>query len=219
MSRTRVAPKSRKVSIPRLELMGALLGVRLVAKVCKVMEIPMAEVFFWSDSVNVLCWIRNDVSRFQSFVAHRVSEIRDTTEPRQWQHVPGTSNPADLPTRGQALHEMATSRMWWEGPSFLCESSDQWPERKDFSKESFDKSEDRGKERVVKNTQVKKMDRELRLDPSQFSSWVKLLRTTAYLLRFVSNLKKRNKRELQLTSSVSSVPPLDPSELKSAETF
>ena len=54
MSRARVTPKSRKVNIQRLELMGALLGARLVKKVCKMMDIPMAEVFFWSDSVNVL---------------------------------------------------------------------------------------------------------------------------------------------------------------------
>ena len=66
---------------------------------------------------------------------------------------------------------------------------------------------------------MKKLEDETRLDPSRFSSWVKLVRTTAYVLRFVSNLKTRSGRALQLTSDASSVPPLEPSELKTAETF
>ena len=219
MSRARVTPKSIKISIPRLELMEALLGARLVKKVCKMMDIPMAEVFFWSDSVNVLCWLRNEVSRFQSFVAHRVSEIREMTEPRQWQHVPGASNPADLPTRGQSLDEMTVSELWWKGPSFLCETADRWPARLDFLKENFDQSEDRRTKCVVKNTQVKMMDEECRLQSSRFSSWKKLLRITGYVLRFVANLKQRSGHEHQKISSDSSVPPLDPSEVKTAEVF
>ena len=141
------------------------------------------------------------------------------TEPRQWQHVSGASNPTDLPTRGQSLDEMTASELWWKGSSFLCETAERWLARLDLLKENFDKSEDRRTKCVVKNTQVKTMDEECRLQSSRFSSWKTLLRITGYVLRFVANLKQRSAHKHQKTSSASSVPPQDPSEVKTAEVF
>ena len=60
-AKTRIAP-STATSIPRLELMGAVIGVRLASMIAKVLEIPMSSSIFWSDSLNVLWWIRAEVS-------------------------------------------------------------------------------------------------------------------------------------------------------------
>ena len=56
-AKTRVAPITA-TSIPRLELMGAIIGVRLTTKVANVLEVPMNNCVFWSDSLNVLWWVR-----------------------------------------------------------------------------------------------------------------------------------------------------------------
>ena len=72
LSRARVAPKARTQTIQRLDFMGALLGLRLVKKVCNTLGKELRGVHFWSDSMDVLCWIRNEVTRFQPFVAHSV---------------------------------------------------------------------------------------------------------------------------------------------------
>ena len=53
-----VAAKSRLallkvMSIPQLELMGALAGVRLTLKICAALEIPRNKATFWVDSINV----------------------------------------------------------------------------------------------------------------------------------------------------------------------
>ena len=112
LARARVAPRAKIQTIPRLELMGALLGVRLVRTLCTAMDKKIEEVRFWTDSMDVLCWIRNEVRRFQPFVAHRVSEICELTSSEQWQHVPGTDNPADAPTRGLSLDNMKESKLW-----------------------------------------------------------------------------------------------------------
>ena len=42
----------------RLELMGAMLGLKLVRTIVKALEMDMEKVTFWTESSNVLWWIR-----------------------------------------------------------------------------------------------------------------------------------------------------------------
>ncbi|XP_043244107.1 uncharacterized protein LOC122392847 [Amphibalanus amphitrite] len=156
LARARVAPRGKIQTIPRLELMGALLGLRLVKTLCTAMNKTLEEVHFWSDSMDVLCWIRNEVRRFQPFVAHRISEICEVTSREQWQHVSGTDNPADAPTRGLSFSELKESRLWMEGPKFLLEDSNEWPPKKKFQAEQFDKSEFK---KVAKKALTKTLER------------------------------------------------------------
>ncbi|MCG8047834.1 MAG: hypothetical protein N0E48_19785, partial [Candidatus Thiodiazotropha endolucinida] len=98
-AKTRVAP-TMSTSIPRLELMAAVVGVRLTGRISRVLEIPLSQATFWSDSVNVLWWIRGRSREFKPFVANRVGEIQSNTNPGQWRYVPTNLNPADLLSRG-----------------------------------------------------------------------------------------------------------------------
>ena len=79
-AKTRVSP-ILATSIPRLELMAAVVGVRLAARIASVLEIPVSCSTFWSYSVNVLCWIRGRSREFKPFVANRVGEIHGITRP------------------------------------------------------------------------------------------------------------------------------------------
>ena len=125
-SKTRVAPLSA-TSIPRLELMGADLGLRLALSIAKVPKIDQSLLTFWSDSMNVLWWIRRPSRSFRPFIANRIREIHDSCSPTQWHHVGTHQNPADLPTRGMSVTEVKGSEMWWKGPKFLSMSEDTWP--------------------------------------------------------------------------------------------
>ena len=51
--KSRVAP-CIATSIPRLELMGAVIGVRLALRKAEVFEIKISDAIFWSDSMNTL---------------------------------------------------------------------------------------------------------------------------------------------------------------------
>ena len=82
-SKTKVAPLAT-MSIPRLELSAAVMGLRLAQTVSKVLQMAIGRAIFWSDSTNTLWWIRGNGRRFKPFVANRVGEIQAHTDPFQW---------------------------------------------------------------------------------------------------------------------------------------
>jgi hypothetical protein len=98
-TKNRLAPL-KKVTLPRLELIAALIGARLLHYFCKATEHSSAEATMWSDSTVALGWICNDPCRWKTFVANRVTEIHTYTTPSQWKHCPGEDNPGDYLSRG-----------------------------------------------------------------------------------------------------------------------
>ena len=118
MSKARVAPV-KAMTIPRLELMGPLLCARLVFFVHKALKRQDVSIRCWTDSMVALCWIRGSPSKWKQFVANRVCEIQDLTDPCQWFHCCGELNPADLVSRGLGAEELMSSELWMKGPELL----------------------------------------------------------------------------------------------------
>ena len=81
------------LTIPRLELMGALLCSRLAQSILKVSTVDRA--IYGTDPENEWFWVQSQSPEFKPFVANQIGEIQRTTSPEQWWHVPGTCNPAD----------------------------------------------------------------------------------------------------------------------------
>lgn len=116
-AKTRVAPLKFQ-SIPRLELQAAVLGARLAQTVSESMSTQASRRYFWTDSRDVLCWINSDHRRFTQFVAHRVSELLDTTEAAEWHWVSTKDNVADDATKWQGRPDLTESSRWFTGPEF-----------------------------------------------------------------------------------------------------
>ena len=99
--RIRVAPL-KPLTIPRLELQAAVMGVRIASTTKQEVEFSIASTHIWSDSQTVLCWLRSETRRFKTFVSNRVGEILEASEVEQWRWVPTDLNPADLATRASS---------------------------------------------------------------------------------------------------------------------
>ncbi|XP_022798022.1 uncharacterized protein LOC111336233, partial [Stylophora pistillata] len=102
-------------SICRLELMGALVAVRLAQTLVKEMTIKIEKIIFWSDFTTVLHWIHQISSTYKAFIGNRVSEIHTVMSNLEvtlgagtvsWRYVPTEVNPAGHISRGLSPTEL-----------------------------------------------------------------------------------------------------------------
>ena len=103
------------------------MGLRLTQSVSRVLELPVKASSFYSDSTDVLWWIRGRGRDFRPYVANHIGEIQISTEPGQWQHISTDKNPADPCSRGTSPAELAESELWWSGPDCLMKEKSEWP--------------------------------------------------------------------------------------------
>jgi hypothetical protein len=190
MSKTRVAPVKRHcLTLPRLELQAAVLGARLHESVKSELDLSISESYFWTDSLIVLQYISNDSTRLKTFVANRVSEVRQLTNVEQWRFVPGLLNPADDGSRGLSAADLQLKGRWLKGPEFLWSEESPWPVQAPLRKLSDD-SLGLKRVNVLKHVEATIVEQcEPLLEPTKFSQLSRLQRVTAWCFRFVEVLR------------------------------
>ena len=202
MAKSRIVPKANPQSIPRLELMGAVILARLLAYLKPIF--PSIAVFCWCDSRNVLFWISQKHKLWKTFVQNRVCEIRTLVPSACWRFLPGSMNPSDLATRPIRPTALQERLAWFSGPDWLLKQEEDWPRSDDFvecvtcnsvsvevEQESFSHNEATDAPSLLNVINV-----------SNYSSYSSLLRVCAYLFRISSRLHgQRAFQSLELTAS------------------
>ncbi|XP_055542920.1 uncharacterized protein LOC129728499 [Wyeomyia smithii] len=198
--KSKVAPLKAH-SIPRLELMAAVIGVRLMKIVLKSHSLRIERTVLWSDSKTVLAWINSDHRNYRQFVACRVGEILCKSQAEQWRWVPTKENIADEATKWGKGPCMSPTGRWFLGPEFLHLTEGEWPVS-------------------VQSTDAK----------TGHSKWNRLNRAVAYMLRIIRLMRekkgKRTTRELERVKailqgkqwSLLQFDPLEQEEMQLAET-
>ena len=154
----------------------------------------------------MLHWLQSK-KPLSAFVTNRLKEIKSLKEVT-FKHVSSEDNPADLATRGKSPREL-TSSIWWMGPTWLKNLEEQWPVFKIPECKTGDvDSKIKGNNVVFEASLLSREDlsREIPqllnlsdINESCCSSLLKLVRVTAWVLRFVNNLRKRESYSGPLT--------------------
>ena len=107
-AKTRVSPVQTQ-TIPRLELLGALLLAKHVVNVTSALksEIILSKPTCYTDSRVALYWMKGFNRDWKQFVQNRVTEIRQLVPVNCWRHCQEKKNPADIsfcPTNSSITH-------------------------------------------------------------------------------------------------------------------
>lgn len=183
MGKSRVAPL-KPITIPRMELTAATMASRMDTFWKRELHMQLQPSVFWSDSTSVLKYIKNETSRFRTFVANRVSEILKVSQVSQWRYVNTTINPADLASRGSCADAFLKNKTWLSGPEYLLHPEQDWPVNPDHTSKLLpDDPEVRVSVTVNAVHSSEVSDATTRLI-CHFSSWIRLRKSVAWILRF-----------------------------------
>ena len=195
MAKSRVAP-TKATTMPRLELVAALLACKLGTKVKSELEIDIDSQCFWVDSKIVLGYIRNETKRFKIFVANRTRQIRDLSDESEWHYVNTKDNPSDDASRGLEVSQEELVTRWFNGPSFLYDATESWPAEENVEVPVDDP--ELKKEVKVNNVKIEDSKSILSIISSRVSNWQKQKRVVALVLRFVSICKGTQPKSTEL---------------------
>ncbi len=125
IARAKVCPVKWK-SIPKLELEAAVIMTKLLVYAAQALSIPVTRIQPWTDSEIVLTWLQKMPCRLETFVANRTAFVLEALPHTGWRHVPISSNPADIASRGSTVSDLTSSNLWWLGPPWLAQPETAW---------------------------------------------------------------------------------------------
>ena len=192
IGKTKVSPLKSQ-TIPQLELLSAVLLARLIHSVAESIQddLQLSSLCCYTDSTVALHWIQGTDKCWKTFVQNRVSEIRTLVPLENWAHCSGRENPADLPSRGLTMQELAASNLWLNGPVWLKDRSLHFatppiPDEYFLEMKSYDEVATHGLITADANPSIDQV-----IDCTGYNSLSRLLHVTSFVLKFCHSLLRK----------------------------
>ena len=195
ISKTHLAHKN-VMTIPRMELCGALLLSNLMAHVKEALSnLPDEFFYYFTDSLNVLYWLRSNSSDWPIFVSNRLEQILQSSSPDKWRHVPSELNPADIPSRGcnlSCLCDNGSKRdLFYHGPDLITKDVSNYRSNIDIKVMPKGCMEELGKVSLVHCTVSSTPDISHLIKLADYNSYTSLIKFTQLILKAVGVLTQK----------------------------
>ena len=187
MAKSKISPKNI-MSIPRMELCGAVLGNRIKKFLVKETKFDFAKVYNLVDSSTVLGYLYKECGLFGPFEGVRVAEVQSSNEfeegrLKNFAWVAGSDNPADWCTKPRTSTDIG-KEFFYSGPPFLLEDEVNWPIKLTYRTE---KLEGEVEQKAVFSAYVDTTFPDIVGKLAVLSSlWVRMVRVLAWILRLGS---------------------------------
>uniref|UniRef100_A0A069DYA1 Putative bel15-i ag n=1 Tax=Panstrongylus megistus TaxID=65343 RepID=A0A069DYA1_9HEMI len=194
-AKSRVAPMKQR-TLPELELNGAQLLTELMLKVIETIHANPTDCYYWTDSSIVLSWLGGNPRQWKTYVGNRVAFIQENSSIHKWRHVKSEHNPSDVASRGMDIKHFLNCTIWFNGPYWLALNESKWPPNRINYKIKQIPATKPVTYSLLNSLTDKQASCTFNL-LNKYSSWSKLIKIMAYILRFIHNLKsKLNSRNL-----------------------
>ena len=134
----------------------------------------------------ILHYIANTTTRYQVFIANRLTIIHDWSKVEDWRYVDSSSNLADLASRGASPNKYGNYEIWFKGPEFLWKEEQCWPSLPLLANMPFNDPETKKINAICnRNKQCNQVNQPCYQDMfSRYSNWHRLEKAVAWILKF-----------------------------------
>ena len=115
----------KDLTLPRKELVGIVIGARIVRHAAFELNISDKNIYCHTDSLTAWQWVQKAADEWKLYVRNRVKIVQSLVDISRLFWVPGVENPADLVSRGCDVKDLTD--FWFYGPSFLREQQPMCP--------------------------------------------------------------------------------------------
>ena len=187
MAKGKIGPKNL-LSIPRMELNGAVVGNRIANFLKDETNLEFEKVYFLVDSSTILGYVNKECGVFHPFEGIRIAEIQSCHifvdgMLLNWAWISGQLNPADWCTKPRSAEKISES-FWTDGPAFLRQDEDSWPIKRTFKTEHLEGEMVIGRKLSVffQSVLIDILGRLL----DRSSRWKRLVRVLSWILRLTN---------------------------------
>ena len=179
----------KPLTMPKLQQQESLFSTRLRDEIQLAPIIPVERTFIWTESTTFLQWLQT-TEKLTVFVAKRGAEFLALSKIDEWNHVRTFENPADAGARGFSAHGLSESH-WLKGPDFF--KTEDWHSQpstdvlENLKRDKFKSSQvpPEHKKQAATAITTNVANNASIFEWQKYSSYEKLLRIIAYLLRLL----------------------------------
>ena len=154
-------------------------------------EVVLSKTVRWTDSLVTLCWIKRVDKNWKVWVENRVRKIGENIGRSSCRHIPGKLNPADIATR--ECRPKVLPQLCFHGLEILKSPNEKWPVFETVPAIPAEAGIEELRTKLTVNAfsmaKSNEFHNEKITDSKRFSNLKKSLTVSAFVLRFVRNVK------------------------------